>query len=36
VREIKPRAAEQLGISRRTLVTWLERYKIARPRGAKG
>jgi two-component system, NtrC family, response regulator AtoC len=30
------RAAEHLGISRRTLVTWLERYKIARPRGAKG
>ncbi len=30
------RAAAQLGISRRTLVTWLERYKIARPRGAKG
>ncbi|MBL8682190.1 MAG: sigma-54-dependent Fis family transcriptional regulator [Myxococcales bacterium] len=30
------RAAELLGISRRTLVTWLERYKIARPRTPKG
>jgi two-component system, NtrC family, response regulator AtoC len=29
------RAAKSLGISRRTLVNWIERYGLARPRGAR-
>ncbi len=30
------RAAKALGVSRRTLVTWIERYGISRPRAPRG